>query len=104
MRHIALKLIALTAVIVLAGCASPGYKPVPPVAGTFERADVNKDLFLDYAEFNNYMLYKAAPYPEEAVQLKADKARGNGMMHKRFLMLDINNDGKLSYLEVGGGD
>lgn len=75
----------------------------PPVAGPFQRADIDQDLHLNYDEFKNYMAYKASPYPEERAQLALEAAQGNLPMHKRFLALDVNNDGRISYLELGGG-
>ncbi len=96
------KYFAIMMALALASCASPqGTKP--PVAGPFERADADRNMELDYGEFRNYMAYKASPYPEEQAQLAREAAMGNGPMHKRFLMLDQNNDGAISYLELGGG-
>ena len=97
-----MKRLSVFLVLALVSCASPqGIKP--PVAGPFERADADKNLMLEYGEFRNYMAYKASPYPEEQAQLAREAAAGNSVMHKRFLMLDQNNDGKISYLELGGG-
>lgn len=89
-------------VLTLAACAGP-QRPDVPVAGPFEKADADGDMFIDYKEFKNYVAYKASPYPYEREQVKREAEKGYLAHQKRFLSLDANNDGKLSYLELGGG-
>ena len=103
MKHI-LKNIALISIVAcLAACATGRQHPDVPVAGSFERADANKDYFIDYAEFKNYVAYKASPFPHEREQVKEEARKGYLAHQKRFLALDVNNDGKLSFHELGGG-
>ncbi len=90
-------------VLTLHACATGPERPDMPVAGPFEKADANQDLFIDYDEFKNYVSYKASPDPVERAQVKEEAKKGYLAHQKRFLMLDQNNDGKLSYIELGGG-
>lgn len=102
MKKILKTITVLSIVAGLAACAGPR-RPDVPVVSPFERADANKDYFIDYTEFKNYVAYKASPDPFEREQVKEEAKKGYLAHQKRFLMLDQNNDGKLSFHELGGG-
>lgn len=91
----------LSGLLFLAACAGP--RSGASTTDAFEEADANRDAFIDYAEFKNYMAYKAAPHPEERAIVKEEARNGYLAHQKRFLALDVNNDGKLSSHELGGG-
>lgn len=99
MKHVVV--IVLLASTFLYSCAGP--RTSATATDTFEKADANRDAFIDYAEFKNYMTYKAAPHPDERAIVKEEARNGYLAHQKRFLALDVNNDGKLSSHELGGG-
>lgn len=97
-----LTLALISSVAVLASCASEPKRDAVIKGSPFERADVNADTFIDYKEYKNYLFYKTEPNTAERDQLRREVEDGYIAHHKRFLMLDTNNDGKLSLIELGG--
>lgn len=98
-----LSIALMLSVLALASCASAPKRDGVIEGSPFERADANADMFIDYKEYKNYLFYKAGSDSAERERLRQDAVNGSVSFHKSFLMLDVNNDGKLSLMELGGG-
>ena len=98
-RHI----IPLMALLTVAACGSSAPEVKPRTVSPYQTVDTGPSL--TYQEYREYSDVKAERLGgEEYAQRRAERADGNSALHKRFLVLDRNHDGKLSYAELGGMD
>lgn len=87
--------------VLLAACSSPPPEIKPRTVSPFQTAD--KGPSMTYHEFREYSDIKAERLGGEELSLRiAERADGNRALHKRFLTLDRNYDGRLSHDELGG--
>lgn len=98
-----LSIALILSVVALASCSTAPKRDGVIKGSPFERADANADMSIDYKEYKNYLFYKAESNTVERERLRQDAANGSVSFHKSFLVLDTNNDGKLSLTELGGG-
>jgi Ca2+-binding EF-hand superfamily protein len=67
----------------------------------FLKADHDGDGALNYPEFRHYANLEAKGQGADAMNRRAaEQMAGNRELHKRFIFLDLNNDGRVSESEM----
>lgn len=96
------KTLPLLTLLVLAACAGDG--PVSSSGGhTFGHSDRDGDAALNYDEFRHHANASARDQGADAMNRRAaEQIGGNRELHKKFIYLDRNNDGRVSESEMNG--
>ena len=88
-------------VLGLAACASD--EAVRSSGGAFSGSDHDGDSALNYQEFRHHANSQAREEGADAMNRRAaEQMGGNRELHKKFIYLDRNNDGRVSESEMNG--
>jgi hypothetical protein len=89
--------------LLLAGCGGITAGGGGQGGSAFDHADRDGDAALNYEEFRHHANISAKREGADAMNRRsAEQMGGNRELHRRFIFLDRNNDGRVSESEMGG--
>lgn len=95
------KALTLFPILFLVACAGDG--TTASRGDHFGSADRDGDAALNYHEFRHHANLEAKDQGADAMNRRAaEQMGGNSALHKKFIYLDRNNDGRVSESEMSG--
>ena len=96
-----IKIVPLVVLLLLTACTGDG--TTSSGGHSFGASDRDGDAALNYDEFRHHANTGAREQGADAMNRRAaEQIAGNRELHKKFIYLDRNNDGRVSQLEMNG--